>query len=392
MTGEIRKFLNCSYPNKTFYKGMLLVVTLIFCSVGILQGMFYSYGNHISGEKENRFQDSIRNIMALDETTPVPRGVREDSADDPAIWIHPLNSDSSMIIGTDKKGGLAVYNLEGKELFYCDDGKMNNADLRYGFKLAGKTIDILAVSNRANNSVSIYSINFKGIPKPFHKRPLITEMAGEVYGLCMYKSHYDNKFYVFVNSKEGEIEQWELFPSGDLVDGKVLRRLKLATQVEGMVADDETSTLFVGEEKTGIWKFNAEPYASAEGIMLPKSSEATNQNIRFDIEGLTVYSLADGKGYLIASSQGNNSFAVFQREIPHNYLGSFRIVDGIFDGVEGTDGIEVTNASVGKNFPNGLLVVQDGSNKDNGKSLPQNFKLVSWDSIAVKFNPPLKSR
>jgi len=36
--------------------------------------------------------------------------------DDPAIWIHPTNTSSSLIIGTDKDsdGGLYLYDLNGK--------------------------------------------------------------------------------------------------------------------------------------------------------------------------------------------------------------------------------------------------------------------------------------
>lgn len=97
------------------------------------------------------------------------------------------------------------------------------------------------------------------------------------------------------------MEQWELSNFENKVDGCTVRKLKLASQVEGMVSDDETGTLYVGEEDKGIWKFNTEKY------------------------------------------------------------------------------------------PKGILVVQDGSNIDNGISAAQNFKIIRWDSIALKFNPPLNS-
>src|SRR5687767_11274914 len=41
--------------------------------------------------------------------------VAEDS-DDPAIWIHPTDPSKSLIIGTDKGGGLYTFNLQGKIL------------------------------------------------------------------------------------------------------------------------------------------------------------------------------------------------------------------------------------------------------------------------------------
>ena len=216
-------------------------------------------------------------------------------------------------------------------------------------------------------------------------------MTEEVYGLCMYHSKLTGKFFVFVNDKNGNIEQWELIPDGNNISGKIVRNLKLATQVEGMVADDDAGFLYVGEEDTGIWRFDADPSSSADVVLLPMSSNKENKNIEFDIEGLAIYYLHDGKGYLIASIQGNDSYAVFERNYPNKYLGSFKIIEGsVCDGSEETDGLDLTSFSLGDKYPSGLLVVQDGKNYDNGLAVPQNFKLVSWDSIAFKFNPPLK--
>src|SRR5262245_55625094 len=36
-----------------------------------------------------------------------------DSADDPAIWVHPSDPSRSLILGTDKHGGLNAYALDG---------------------------------------------------------------------------------------------------------------------------------------------------------------------------------------------------------------------------------------------------------------------------------------
>src|SRR5210317_39521 len=67
-------------------------------------------------------------VTATLETEPVPSG--GDAADDPAIWIHPTDPGLSTIIGTDKRGGLAVYALDGTELQYIPAGRLNNVDLR----------------------------------------------------------------------------------------------------------------------------------------------------------------------------------------------------------------------------------------------------------------------
>ena len=76
---------------------------------------------------------------------------------------------------------------------------------------------------------------------------------------------------------------------------------------------------------------------------------------------------------------------------PNKFIGSFKIIDGLnVDGAEVTDGVDVCNMPLGNLFPHGLLVVQDGKNFELGKPAAQNFKLIRWDSIAIKFKPSLK--
>ena len=186
-----------------------------------------------------------------------------------------------------------------------------------------------------------------------------------------------------MNSKSGEVEQWELFPNEHRADAKLIRSFKMNTQTEGMTADDETATLYIGEELAGIWKFEAEPDGSNEGAFIENSSEE-NPNIKYDIEGLALYKKNNDEGYLVASSQGNYSYAVFQLEGSHKYLGSFRIADGVVDGAEETDGIEITSVSI-PGYPKGLLVVQDGFNYDGREKKSQNFKLISWKEVEELF-------
>ena len=100
-----------------------------------------------------------------------------------------------------------------------------------------------------------------------------------------------------------------------------------------------------------------------------------------DVEGLTIAYGSDGKGYLIASSQGNSTFAIYRREGDNTYVKSFRIVAGnAVDNVTETDGIHVTTANLGPQFPNGVFIAQDGAD-DKGK---QNFKLVPWQLIVAE--------
>ena len=314
------------------------------------------------------------------ETAPVETG--GDAADDPAIWINPADPAQSVIIATQKKSGLYVYGLDGKVIQFVPDGRMNNVDLRNGFRLGGRDVTLVTASNRTTKGISIYVLD------PATRK--LTDVADglqatgfdDPYGLCMYRSVRTQKTYVFVNQGDGQMRQWELVATkAGKVRVKLVRDLPFATQVEGCVADDATGMLYTGEEDVGIWREGAAPRGGPARTML--AAVADNPALKDDIEGVSLYAKADGTGYLVVSSQGNDSYALFRREGDNAYVGSFRIgadVAAGIDGVSETDGLDVTSLAAGPGFPDGLMVAQDGRNVSPPEN--QNFKLVSWTRIA----------
>jgi len=315
------------------------------------------------------------------ETEPVGHG--GDAADDPAIWVHPADPAKSAIIATDKKGGMLVYDLAGKRLQYLPDGKMNNVDLRGGFKLGGKTVTLVAASDRTRKAIALYTID------P-HTR-LLTSVAdglqatglSDPYGLCMYRDRKGGTF-VFISDPDGLVRQWKLFatPAGK-VRAQPVRDVKFDTQTEGCVADDETGALYVAEEDVALWKLGADPANGQTRKAIARVAD--NPALKDDLEGVGLYAQAGGKGYLVLSSQGNNSYAVFRREGDNAYVGSFAVTaDGAssIDGISETDGLDVTSASLGAGLEAGAFVAQDGRNISPPEN--QNFKLVPWSAIAEK--------
>ncbi|MDA7026467.1 phytase [Bacillus sp. CLL-7-23] len=322
-------------------------------------------------------------VTAHAETEPVETA--DDAADDPAIWVNPKNPEESKLITTNKKSGLIVYDLNGKQLNSYPFGKLNNVDLRYNFPLDGKKVDIVGASNRSDgkNTVELYAFDgysnkLKDIVNP--NRPIKTNIQ-EVYGFSLYHSQKTGKFYAMVTGKNGEFEQYELFDNGQgQVEGKRVRAFKMGSQTEGTVADDEYGTMFIAEEEVGIWKFSAEPDGGSKGKIIDR---AGGGHLTADIEGLTMYYGEDGEGYLIASSQGDSRFVMYDREDDHEYVGSFTIEDGKhIDGTSHSDGIDVIGFGLGKKYPHGIFVAQDDENIDDGKVANQNFKITSWEEIA----------
>jgi 3-phytase len=320
-------------------------------------------------------------VQATMETKPVDHG--GDAADDPAIFAHPTDPAKSAIIATDKKGGMLVYDLTGKLLQYLPDGKMNNVDLRAGFKLGGKSVTLVTASDRTHKAIAIYTID--------PDTRLLTSVADGVqatglsdpYGLCMYRNKKGATF-VFISDPDGGVRQWKLVatPAGK-VRAEQVRDLKFDTQTEGCVADDETGALYVAEEDTALWKLGAEPATGSARKAVVRVVD--NPALKDDLEGVGLYAQAGGKGYLVVSSQGNNSYALFRREGDNAYVGSFAVIaDGAtgIDGISETDGLDVTSASLGAGLEGGAFVAQDGRNVSPPEN--QNFKLVPWSAIAGK--------
>jgi 5'/3'-nucleotidase SurE len=373
--------------------------------------------------------DSEREIAESILTSPEP--VLAGDSDDPAIWVNPDNSGESIVIGTLKDGGLATFNLQGEiqqvispEEF--GEQRFNNVDIIYNFPLAsmimgGETkVDLAVVSDRENDTLAIFSISENGQLNKLSTPQLddaefsifgVDNGEATAYGLATYTSPVSGKSYVFVTQADGnKVAQLELTsklgPADEqLIEAEVVRTLELPTptgdaedsQSEGVVIDQELGFLYVAlEDQVGILKFSAEPNSGSDfTVVQPVDADYLVP----DIEGLSIYYGDDGTGYLIANSQGDSSYAVFSREGNNEYLGSFVVGDnnGI-DQVNESDGLDVINVPLGEEFPNGLLVLQDGANDPQNaveddeelENNSTNFKFVPWDGVANAFDNHLK--
>ena len=305
-----------------------------------------------------------------------------DAADDPAIWVHPTDPELSLIIGAQKKRGINVYDLSGKLLQSRADGRINNVDIRYGFQLGDRSVAVVTGSNRSSDSISTYIIDEETRTLVEVADGIIDTGMSDPYGHCMYKSASSGLMYAYVNDTDGLVRQWVLEDNGQ---GKIsmtpVREFNVGSQTEGCVADDETGDLYVGEENFGIWKYSAEPDGGDDRKLVDSVDE--NGNLTADVEGLALYHGKDGAGYLVASNQGADNYALYEREEDNKFIGIFHVVADEATGIDGsseTDGLAVNSAYLGPDFPDGLLVVQDGRNISPAER--QNFKLIPWNRIA----------
>lgn len=299
-----------------------------------------------------------------------------DAADDPAIWVNHAQPERSRVLGTDKQGGLLVYDLAGRQLQDLRVGRLNNVDVRNGFQLGARRVDLAVASNRDHNSLQLFAIDpasgelgeIGQIPTPLR----------EIYGLCLFKDRQET-IHAIVNDKDGSFLQYRLSGAGGKASGQLVRRFRTATQPEGCVADDRNQRLYIGEEDVAVWTLDARADAPAE----LERVIAVGGPLEDDIEGLALYQ-GRQRDYLLISSQGNDSYVVVEAQAPYRLRGSLRIglnAERGIDGASETDGLEVTSANLGGPWSAGLLVVQDGR-----KRMPegnQNYKYVPWTAIAA---------
>ena len=303
-------------------------------------------------------------------------------SDDPAIWLHPDDPSKSLVLGTDKGGSIFVFDLDGKiipDKTVTGMGRMNNIDVAYGLPLGDEKIDIALATDRNEERIRVFRlpdmtpIDNGGIPT----------FVGETddrraMGLAVYTRPSDGAFFVIVSRKfgqsgsylwqylledagDGTIKATKVRAFGEFVGGK---------EIEAVAVDNELGYVYYSDETAGVHKYLADPDAPDADRELAFFG---NDGFAQDQEGISIYKVNDGTGYILVSDQQANTFRVFRREgepgDPHNH----QLVKIVRVSTNESDGSDVTNVPVDERFPSGIFIAMS----DN-----QTFHYYSWDDIA----------
>jgi len=307
-------------------------------------------------------------VLPTGQTQPVRQA--GDAADDPAIWVHPTRAPQSLVLATDKKRGLGVYGLDGGERQFLPVGRINNVDLRQGVVYGGRKLDLAVATQRDEAGLVLFGISPAG---------RVGELArlgtglDDIYGICVGRNA-EGGLDLYPNDKDGRVLRLRLKLSGKTWRTEPVAEFRLPSQPEGCVVDEAHQALFIGEEKRGVWRLDLAVPGSRPQLVIE-----AGPGLVPDVEGLAIH---PGRRWLVVSSQGSDSFAVYDIRPPFAQRGTFAIgtnaVRGI-DAVSETDGLDLTPANLGGAYAKGLLVVQDGHKRlPQG---PQNFKLVPWEAV-----------
>ncbi|MFI2618748.1 phytase [Streptomyces sp. NPDC018584] len=370
-------------------------------------------------------------------------------ADDPAIWRNTADPDRSLVIATAKQGGLRVYDLDAREVQSVPapaapgpdhaPGRFNNVDLVHGLRLSSGRADLAVTSDRGGDRLRFHRIDANRAGGPLtdvtdpSAPPVFSSSQEEIdeqrtaYGLATWTDKSSGRSYALVSRRERtSVALLEITPGAD---GKVgyrkIRTIDLPAdfrlpngtswspcgepgelpQVEGMVVDPANGMLYAGQEDVGIWRMRADLTGTPKLVDKVREygvpgtyDEGTEEcvagadpgfggtRLTADVEGLTLLTEADGDGHLLASSQGDDTFAAYDRELSdgNEYEGGFRVTaaSAALDGSEECDGAAALAAPLGRKYPNGLLVVQDGHDAPGDAERPStNFKFVDLGEV-----------
>ncbi|WP_435418175.1 phytase [Parerythrobacter aurantius] len=302
-------------------------------------------------------------VTAVAETVPVGTA-NEDAADDPAIWRNAADPAASLIVATDKKSGLYVYDLKGAKKHFVVAPGLNNVDL---VDMGAQGVIVVASdrSDLANAHFALFRLDTATAQLVSLGR--VASGVGEAYGVCVWQR--DGQLIAYAVPKQGVIGEYRL-TLGTTPSAELLRTMRVPTQPEGCAIDTRDGTLYIAEEDAGIWRFRA---SATTGEMV---APIDNRLLVADVEGLALIPEGTTGGWLYASSQGDNTYMRFA--LPGmTPAGRFRIAAGAFGATEETDGIEAKRGDFGPAFPRGIFIAQDGRNGTNA----QNFKLVPLGAI-----------
>ena len=289
--------------------------------------------------------------------------------DDMCIWVDEQDSSRSTLIASDKSADrLFVYDLDGQLLQTLDLDKPGNIDTRPGFRLAGKTVSIVAVNSRLTRLLAVYAVDPASRLLTRVDDGGIPTGAEENYGSCLYRSPATGAFFAFVTHKSGEIVEIALVDHDGKVSGRRVKDFGGRSITEGIVADDALGVVYNAEEQAGIWAWGAEPGDMTAPALIARVGE---HGLTADVEGLALYLGPSGQGYLLASSQGSSTMLAYGRTPPHTFVGAFAV-----DGSAETDGIDVWAGPLGERYPHGAFFAH------NGAHAPYGIDGLRWERVA----------
>lgn len=351
----------------------------------------------------------IRPTLALQTRGKKPK--------DLCLWIQPKPEKhylSTVIVADPLSKRIGVYGLDGRPVQFQNGIKPGGIDVRYNFPFSGDKVDIVVFLNRyerskwaqvmvmrvdpqtrklirIDNDAIFLGERWKSVPvvdnyaKPVKLKDGSPKMkktkaypGRSALGGCLYHDIKNNRFFYVVTFSSGRAIMFELKDDGKgRVKGVQMPwQQRMPSACRAATADDFLGKIYIAERRKGVWCFEADPKSERRGKLV---CEHGKNGVTRDLEGLAVYNMHGGEGYLIATSEGSSSFFVFDRKT-QEYVTRFAMRDG-----EDCEGVAVTNVHLTPRYRNGIFLCT--TRVSGGR-----YKVVAvpWDTIASQVKPGLK--
>ena len=324
--------------------------------------------------------------------------------DDPAIWVHPTDPSRSLIIGTMKvaspAGAIVVFGMDGQiRQIISGIDRPNNIDVEYGFRLGGRTIDIAVATERYQRQLRVFRIDpADGRLSDLGGIPILQDQPGESgapMGIGLYRRERDDAIFAIVAPKtgprDGYLWQYRLFDAGGgRIGATFVRRfgtfsattVREENEIEAVAVDDELGNVYYADEADGIHKWHADPDHPDAARELAHFGRT---GFRGDREGIAIYALPDGTGYIVCTDQidEDSEYHLYPREgtaqNPHDHSREIAIIRG---GADATDGLDISARALGPGLPHGVMVAMN--------SAARNFLVFRWQDVAAAVKPNLR--
>ena len=323
--------------------------------------------------------------------------------DDPAVWVHPDDPARSLIIGTMKvaapAGALVVFGMDGQiRQVISGIDRPNNVDVEYGFQLGGRRMDIVVATERLRRQLRAFRIDTaEGRLVDLGGIPILADQEGEAgapMGIALYRRPRDGAVFAIVSPKEGPrsgyLWQYRLAEAGGRIAASFVRRfgtfsattVREENEIEAVAVDDALGYVYYADEADGVHKWHADPDHPDAAREL---AHFARTGFRGDREGIAIYALPDGTGYIVCTDQldGDSEYHIYPREgaagNPHDHSREIAVVRG---GADATDGLEISSAGLGPGLPHGVMIAMN--------SEARNFLVFRWQDVAPEIAPPLR--
>jgi 3-phytase len=307
-------------------------------------------------------------------TTPPTRLLRNPESqdqDDLCFWKHPQHPERSRVITSDKAANrVFVYSLSGDLLQVFEVPQPGNIDVRQSIAWGDEIRDIAVVNQRQGG----YRLRVFWIDRQTGALTLAPGTGIPTvpnYGGCLgYEPQQRRLSFLVTIEEDGMMGQYVLSPkAGDSqsVAGQEVRTWP-QKKCEGAVADDAGGWFYFAEESNGLFRVAIDPASNSQPEFLVSLNKTGFQP---DWEGLTLATWRDDRPAIVISAQGNNQFAVLERQAPWSLLGVFEIPS-----VGDTDGIDLWQSAAVPGFDGGVFGCHNGLD-------PAAVMLVPWSSLRL---------